>query len=303
MYVAMTSQKLKNQIVQQAKKLGADIVGVASAKKWHEDGRVPEPYRPDSLWPAARSVLVIGLQMPLPIVETTPSAQHMELYRTCNRVLDNMAFDLTRWLNRRGYASIFMSRDGYSSIDVLIQKPAAAFAHLFAAEYAGLGNVGVNHTLLTKQFGPRVRLVSVFTEAKLPPDRMLKKTLCIRCRACVECCPVDAFTFRKDKRVADYDKRACAERAKLLRDKGRYPCGICIKVCPVGEDRALYGREGVLSEYRNEAEALARDQDEPTYRSWVHIRRHGVWPLDEENFPELQRHSHEKAKRKGPKGK
>jgi epoxyqueuosine reductase QueG len=197
-----------------------------------------------------------------------------------------------------------MSRDGYASIDVLIKKPAAAFAHIFAAHYAGLGNVGVNHTILTKEFGPRVRFVSVFTEAEVPADRMLKKTLCIRCRACVECCPVDAFTFKKDKLVAEYDKRACAERAKVLRNKGRYPCGVCIKVCPVGEDRTLYGRERLLEQYRNEAETLAKDQEAAPYKPWVHIRRHGVWPLDEEDFPELNDTPPQRGlKRRGSKGR
>jgi epoxyqueuosine reductase len=279
---------MKKEITKYLYDYGADIVGIASVETWTQVGMVPEVYRPDSLWPLTKSVIVIGLQMPLPIIETTPSAQHMELYRTCNRILDNMAYDLTRWLNRRGCASIFLSRDGYASIEVLIKKPAAAFAHNFAAQYAGLGTFGVNHTILSKQFGPRVRFVSVFTEAELPPDRMLEKNLCIRCGACVECCPVNAFTITKDKLiaerdvvVADYDKVACAERHKLLRNKGCYPCGICIKVCPVGEDRKLYRRENVLQHYRKEAEVLARDPDDPSYSSWVHIRRHGSWPLDE----------------------
>ena len=279
---------LKNEIARYLYEHDADMVGVASAKTWSQIGMVPEAYKPESLWPATKSVIVIGLQMPLPIVETTPSTQHMELYRTCNLVLDNMAFDLTRWLNRRGYASTFFSRDGYASIDVLIKNPVAAFAHIFAAQYAGLGAIGVNHTILTRQFGPRVRFVSVFTEAELPPDPMLTKNLCIRCGVCVECCPVKAFTITKDALVADkdivvaeYDKLACAERHKLLRNKGCYPCGICIKVCPVGEDRKLYRREDMLQHYRKEASSLVRNPDDPAYGSWVHIRRHGSWPLDE----------------------
>ena len=39
------------------------------------------------------------------------------------------------------HASTFFSRDGYANIDVLLRKPAAAFSHTFAAQYAGLGNV------------------------------------------------------------------------------------------------------------------------------------------------------------------
>jgi epoxyqueuosine reductase QueG len=279
---------LKDEIRRTLLDWGADLVGFAAVETWAEQGRVPEAYRPDALWPQARTVVVIGLQMPLPVVETTPSVQHTELYRACNRRLDDMAFDLTRWLNRRGAAAFFLSRDGYASLDVLLENPAAAFAHNFAAEYAGLGTVGVNHTILTPAFGPRVRFVSVFTEARLPPDPPLPQNLCIRCGACVECCPVQAFTISGEQLhskepvvVAKYDKALCTQRHKLLVKKGCYPCGICTKVCPVGEDRRLYGRENVLPHYRREAEALARDPDDPSYRAWVHIRRHGSWPLDE----------------------
>ena len=299
-------QKLKEEIIHCLHDRGADIVGVASPKTWWHEGVVPESYRPDSLWPPAKSVIVIGIQMLLPVIETTPSTQHMELYRTCNSMLDNMAFELTLWLNRRGHASTFFSRDGYANIDILIKKPAAAFSHNFAAQYAGLGNVGVNHTILTRQFGPRVRFVSVFTEAELIPDQMLKKRLCIRCGACVDLCPVNAFTISKDelltKRevvVADYDKLACAKRHKLLRNKGCYPCGICIKVCPVGEDRKLYGRENALRHYREEVESIARGSDDPLYKSWIHIRSHGSWPIDQETTLEhISEEQSEKTKKK-----
>jgi len=282
------SHPLKEDILNYLHERGADMVGVASASTWPQIGFLPKAYHPTALWPAAESVIVIGIQMPLPIVETTPSTQHMELYRTCNRILDNMAFELALWLNRKGQASIFLSRDGYARIEVLIEKPMAAFSHNFAALYAGLGNFGINHTILTKAFGPRVRFVSVFTAAELPPDPMVKKSLCIRCGACVDLCPVKAFTIskaeladKKGKVVAEYEKIACAKRSKFLTTKGCYPCGVCIKVCPVGKDRKLYGRENPLKHYREENKACSEKTKDPFYKSWTHIRDHGSFPFDD----------------------
>jgi len=37
------------------------------------------------------------------------------------------------------------------------------------------------------------------------------------------------------------DKRACAERSADLNRRHISPCGSCIAVCPVGEDRRLFG--------------------------------------------------------------
>lgn len=62
-------------------------------------GIVPPAFRPRALFPQARTVIVISMAMP-PVVETTPSALHKELYDTTNRQLDDLAVALTRHLNR-----------------------------------------------------------------------------------------------------------------------------------------------------------------------------------------------------------
>jgi len=281
------NQELKKDMTAFLYEQGADIVGVASTKTWARENMVPEAYRPDSLWPPAKSVIVIGLQMPLPVVETTPSVQHRDFYNACNNSLDRLAFDVSRWLNRRGFASLPLSRDGYANIHILRKKPGAAFSHIFAAYYAGLGVIGINNTILTREYGPRVRFVSVFTKAELPPNHMMKDNLCIRCGACSELCPAHALKIdKKDLRnekviVAHYDKQACTEWARLLTLRGCYPCGICIKVCPVGQDRTLYGREKTLPHYRKELTSPVLDAADPLHRQWNHIRNYGSLLFDE----------------------
>jgi epoxyqueuosine reductase QueG len=278
---------LKKDITDYLQDRGADLVGFASSGQWVQDGRVSDAYRPESIWPQTRSVIVIGLQMPLPIVETTPSVQHRDLYTTCNRRLDDLAFDLTRRLNRQGHAAIPLSRDGYANIHILIRKPAAAFAHIFSAYYARLGHIGINNTILTHAFGPRVRFVSVFTDVRLPAETDRAQRLCIRCGACVRLCPVQALQISKKDLadsnipVATYQRRACAQWARALTERGCYPCGICIKVCPVGEDRKLYGREKTLRHYAKEREAPL-DTNDLYYRAWAHIRGHGSGITDQD---------------------
>ncbi|MGC9975979.1 MAG: epoxyqueuosine reductase [Syntrophales bacterium] len=268
-------QELKDQIMNFCKERGADIVGFAPVERWDDAGEVPPDFRPRSLWPPARTVIVIGLETPLPIVETTPSILHRELYRTANRKLDTLAYDLTRHLNRMGHASFFFGRDVYASLKALREAPMAAFSHVMAAKYAGLGTVGVSHCLLTPEFGPRVRFVSVFTTAVIPPDPLIEKELCIKCELCCRCCPKKALKMRKDGVVGDYNKMACLEMAEDLTQKGCYPCGICTKVCPIGKDRELYSQEGIKKKYLKEAKALAANPDDPEYKSWTHVRKYG----------------------------
>ena len=220
-------------------------------ERWPDAGEVPPEYHPQALWPPARTVIVMGVEMPLPIVETTPSNLHMEIYRTANAKLDTLAYDLPRYLNRKGHASFFFTRDGFGSMQALREKNMAAFSHVMAAKYAGLGTIGASHNLLTPEFGPRVRLVSVFTAAVIPPDPMLEEELCIKCGLCAACCPKRAIALREDGVIGDLDKTACLGMAEELTRRRCYPCGICTKVCPVGWDRLLYPGKGMTKKYRD----------------------------------------------------
>lgn len=297
----------EKEITAYLREQGADLVGFAAADMWDEDARTPEAYRPKALWSKTRSVIVIGMAMPLPIVETTPSVQHRDLYTACNRSLDDLAFDLARRLARGGGAAIHLGRDGYANINVLIKNPRAAFSHTLAAYYAGLGYIGVNNTVLTREFGPRVRFVSVFTEAVLSGRPPLETPLCIRCGACSSFCPAEALPITrkelKDRKVtvAHYDRRACALWARELTRRGCYPCGICIKVCPVGEDRKLYGREETLAHYRKELESAIDNALDPLHRAWMHIRRHGSLFFDDAGPGDTFRDFLERVRKKSQK--
>jgi len=268
---------LKQIIKQFCLDAGADIIGFASVEQWDKADEMPYDFRPRGLWDQARTVIVMGVGMPLPIVDTTPSTLHKETYDTANRVLDDMAFNLVRYLNRIGNSAYFFTRDGYGSLRLLKDRPQAAFSHIMAAKYAGLGTIGLNNCLLTPEFGPRVRFVSVFTSAVVEPDGMIENNLCIRCEACAKCCPVDAIIINKGRFKSEFIPMPCIERhIELSRDKA-YPCGICTKVCPVGKDRILYKESGNMKKYLEEEESLAANPNDSKYKSWTHVRSYGSW--------------------------
>lgn len=239
---------LKQKIKREAFRLGANLIGFANVERWPEMGEVEKDYWPQTIWPWSRTVISMAVQIYLPMIETTPSVVYSELYNTTNRFLDETAYRLANLLNRLGWRAHFFPRDCYGDISVLVKKPEAAFSHVFAGKYAGLGMPGMNHTLLTKEYGPRIRLVSVITDAPITPDPMMTEELCIRCRMCVRQCPMQAFTPRTDRIQADMDKHRCALYHQQLKNEFRYPCGRCVAVCPIGEDRKLYGGRSVSAE-------------------------------------------------------
>jgi len=271
----------KTQIIDKARDLGAEVVGFAPVARWEEFGDLPEEFHPHRVWPLARTVIVLGVPVWLPIVEAAPAQLGREQYTITNELLDEAAYRLAAFLNRNGHAAINICRDGYGDVDVLLQNPVAVFSHVWAGHYAGLGQVGWNHTLLTREYGPRLRLVSVLTALVLEGDPLLEEDLCNKCLLCQKICPAHAFTGGKDIKYAEMDKLACTNNGKRLRKAYRNPCGFCIKVCPVGEDRKLF-KSTNLKKYFAEKEVIANNPKAEEYQDWLHIRKYGGYPLDED---------------------
>jgi epoxyqueuosine reductase QueG len=265
---------LKERIVRKAKEIGANLVGVAPVDRWEEDGVVPADYRPQAIWSKTRSVIVFGVPMLLPVIETTPSINYQEHYDTTNRLLDEISYRLANWLTGEGYASVSLPRDGYSSLEALLENPFASFSHTWAGYYAGLGTVGLARNLLVPEYGPRLRLNSVFTNVDLPGDEVLKENLCNPCGLCEKTCPTGAIRARADGLIGDLDKDACTRHHIELRKEGHWPCGVCVKVCPIGEDRKAYGLKAG-KRYQIERAVIEANPDDPRFAHLVHVRRHG----------------------------
>jgi epoxyqueuosine reductase QueG len=268
------NSNLKRKIVSKARELGATLVGVAPVSRWDEAGEVPPEYRPAAIWSGAKSVVAVAVPMLLPVIESTPSINYQELYDTSNRLLDEISYRLATWLTQEGHASVSMPRDGYASLEVLLKNPFASFSHTYAAKYAGLGTIGLSRNLLAPEYGPRLRLNSVLTAAVLPGDPLLGTDVCNSCRLCERVCPTGAIRSRNNGIIGDLDKDACTLHHIALRNEGRWPCGICAKVCPEGQDRKVY-KNKAGKRYLDEAAALKENPGDPRYRHLVHLRRHG----------------------------
>lgn len=108
---------------------------------------------------------------------------------------------------------------------------------------AGLGELGRNGTLITEQFGPRVRLCKVLTELPVEPDSPIDigvQHFCERCEICAESCPSKAIMSgdRTDKAWDDSNSiNVLKWPIKAMNclswwTKNRADCAICLRTCP-----------------------------------------------------------------------
>jgi len=231
---------LKKDIYQKAYDLGASIVRCASVENWEKEPIQPQEFWPQNIWPWSKNIIVLAIPLFLPMVNSAPSMMSHELYNTSNRIMDDMAYHLAAYINSLGYRAIFFPRDCYADIASLLKKPMAAFSHVVAGYYAGVGTFGDSHNLITKQFGPRIRIVSVITDAPIEEDGKLKEQLCIHCKKCMRECPSNCFSEGNGP-LFEMDKDSCTTyHLKLLEERKGFPCGKCSNVCPIGEDRVRY---------------------------------------------------------------
>ena len=93
---------------------------------------------------------------------------------------------------------------------------------------AGLGWIGKSSLLISLDFGPRIRLGTIFTKNEMGATSKTCDGSCGSCTACLEVCPVGAIT------QYGYDVDKC--RKVVTDSKGDYKtfCGLCMKACPQG---------------------------------------------------------------------
>ncbi len=175
-----------------------------------------------------------------------PTPAYAEEYRRLNRRINEISVALAAAIRSQGFRALALAAS--ERTDAVHLR--GDFPHKTAATRAGLGWIGRHGQLITRPFGPWVRLGTVFTDLGLRSGKPFTRSFCGACRVCVEACPAGALKGVAWKpglpREAILDAAACdrfkKERYALL-NQGRN-CGICAAVCPYGKRvlRRIQGR-------------------------------------------------------------
>lgn len=226
------TERIKNKIAG----WGADLVGIADVEFLKELYTIPH----DLLHPFTRAIS-IAIQVPVSVFEMIsdrPTPIYASVYQTANRLLDEIAFKASKQIQSDGYLSLPIP----ASQILDWENWHAAISHKAVARMAGLGWQGKNLLLITPEYGPRVRLVTVLTNAPLKTDAPIKNR-CGKCTLCRDACPAGAIKgvstkdHYKDRDEALYFHKCVeklADEFAKLPDVRELICGVCIKVCPFG---------------------------------------------------------------------
>lgn len=161
-------------------------------------------------------------------------ASYRGVYDAANTTLDRAALLVAKKIQEAGYRSYPIPASSTLNND----KLEAVFSHKLAANLAGLGWVGKNCLLVTPQYGPRLRLATVLTDAPLSTGEPIANG-CGTCIKCADICPSKAIKGVLFSQDEPRDKRIDALKCDLYTSErmekyGNANCGLCVHICPWG---------------------------------------------------------------------
>lgn len=185
----------------------------------------------------------IGLSFATPVnprimrsIRNGPNQEYADEYTRLNQHIDELSAALAAALTLKGFRARPLAASQRTDW-VYIR---GEFPHKTVATRAGLGWIGRHCQLVTRPFGPWVRLGSVFTDMELPCGTPAESGSCGRCMRCVEVCPAHALKGNAWHaglpREEMLDVKACDgwKKEHYLQCGGGHICGICTAACPHG---------------------------------------------------------------------
>jgi epoxyqueuosine reductase len=222
----MNSRELKKKILE----WGASLVGFADL-----EGLAPEKC---SLLETGVSIAVQLSNAIIDEIRDGPTLTYAYHYRTTNQLLDSIATKASNFIQSLGYQALPVP----ASQRVNSSELRGLISHKMVATRAGLGWIGKSALLITAKYGPRMRLVSVLTDAPIRTSKPISKSRCGECMLCVEVCPAKALKGRNwtldTKREDLMETSLCHEVTSRNKEIfGERICGMCISVCPFGRTK------------------------------------------------------------------
>ena len=246
------------EIKQYAKEHEADLVGIASIDRFKT---LPPETNPLSIFPECRSVIVLGRRIlrgsMRGVEEGTNFNSTYNLFGYIwleDNFLSRTTYEVTCFVEAQGFEGVPLF--GYHEEGMAKGHPVAPDKPApnvivdmdFAAQAAGLGEIGLGDFFITSEYGTRQRFAMILTDAELTPDQVSVKKICGDCGLCAEACPFGAIDLKNKKaggvpphtmQVATVDYavcRACPNGAMLGGGRGSRPdrcAAVCGRACLV----------------------------------------------------------------------
>jgi len=266
--VKVDALEITKRIKKLSKYLGAKLIGIAKMQDYHfysHRGRNPETYGQE-IDKFHKFGIVFAVEMDKDMINRAPQCE--EVIAVTKGYMDAAIIGMwiSYYIRELGYEARNHMDGNYLVVAPLV------------AQDAGLGEIGRNGILITKEYGQRVRLGVVTTDMPLIPDERSDfgiKEFCKICNKCPKTCPGKAIPDG-DMREINGQLRWQIEQEKcygMWRRLGT-DCGVCLSTCPFSQGVSL----DMVNEMKNSKENMEKILKE--YEEKHGIRPYIRQPLD-----------------------
>ena len=217
----MEKLDFKQQLEAAAKRIGIDMIGFASKRRFEG---IDAQHNPFSIFPEAKTVIMIGKRVcrgSLRGIEEGTNFGDYGLYGKNwleDEFLSVGCYDLVRFIEDNGWEACPLfpnpSELGPSGVSVAEGRPAPNVYPDFdyAAVACGLGEIGMSGLFLSPKFGSRQRFHMILTDAEIEETPLYEGNICDRCGKCADVCPLGAID-KNDTYTVDI----CGKRSEVAK--------------------------------------------------------------------------------------
>ena len=191
----------------------------------------------------------IGRKLDYKIVDKVnngPTPEYYSHYRQINKDLSLLTKKISDDLNKNDIETLNIGPTVSTfELDSVYSKTLRTdLSHKMVATRAGLGWIGKTDLFISREFGPRLRLVSILLKTPVKPKlKPVDMSRCGNCSICVDICPAKAANGKLWDITVDreefYDpwkcRNQCAEFGRNRLGLDVRICGICVAACPIGQ--------------------------------------------------------------------
>jgi epoxyqueuosine reductase QueG len=208
-----------DSLLQKAKEFGADLVGIAPIERF---AGIPEQHHPSSIFPEAKSVIVLGRRITRGTIRGIEEGTQFDLYNLYgyawleDRFLSMLTFKVCEYLEDNRWEAVPLFNlpveTPVMGIPVRPGRPAPNVTVDFndAAIRAGIGEINYLRLFITKEFGPLQRFQIILTDAALEGSTISLEPVSDAKPEMAGFCPLKAIDTTKEETL-----EICGKKMKM----------------------------------------------------------------------------------------